>query len=884
MKQKFHIGKKATAIATAGAFVVAMGVPQLGGISAASAESMSAEGYVTAAASRAAQPAPEILGLSGVEETGGSTGAAAYGVQDWANPKYYIMGDANSNPNPYMVNAVSVTNGTDTSASPTIVQNTSRNGGGRGPMGALATYGSDTTDDAVWDMAPDVVVGIGTASGTADYTSEDYAGAAATANGWTSYEPIGVEYLTASNTNIVKEMYELAEAGDKVVADSNGTKKLRYGSALDIAKNFERYIVGTQGYILKAINAGTVSKKTVAAVSSYDETSKTFTLLKSGVAEGTASSNKLLEACEQVSDNLIDKLGKETATAEELAQADAIVIGGQSGGAGEALTDPNAIVAKMDASLVAKTYYVDSSKANPGSMYGVVMNSVENTQNIGRVLGFVYPEVVDQDDWMCYYYDKFYHIKSDKLAEVIDNAMDGVRNYDATDAANYMNWTEADAATYDADAVQAKIQEGVSYLKGYDSTQLSSALVPSDYLADDATSTVDISKASVVLSQTSYTADGTAKTPAVSSVTLPWGTKLSASDYTVAYKSNTSAGTATVTITGTGNYAGTASATFTIKGPGADAWKRLAGNTAFGTMKQIVNEGWDSNDSDWVSAGKYAIVATTNGYYDALSASGLAGLLNCPILMTAPDKLTDTTSALITSKGVKNIIVVGGTSAVSANTFNQIKKLGVSVERVAGNTAIGTANKIYERGKKVGSGWGSDAIVATSSSYQDALSIAPYAYAKKAPIFLAKGKPGTLADTSSKAIKNGGFSRTIITGGTAAVASSVESQVTKTTKRLAGNTAYGTSRKIADFCIKEGGMTAAHMGVATGRSYYDALAGAALCGKKNSVLILADDGNSNTVDNVVKPNKKALEKSCYVFGGTSAVSTSVENKIKEASK
>ena len=398
----------------------------------------------------------------------------------------------------------------------------------------------------------------------------------------------------------------------------------------------------------------------------------------------------------------------------------------------------------------------------------------------------------------------------------------------------------------------------------------------------------DIAVAGISGIKASYEETGSAIEPVPTVTYCPAGgqaTKLKAgADYDVSYANNKSVGTATVTITGKGNWAGVKTATFKITARpvvGAAAWKRLSGNTAIGTMKQIVNEGWSKSD--------YAIVATTAGYYDALSASGLAGLLDCPILMTAPDKLTDTTAKLITSKKVKNVIVVGGTSAVSANTFNQIKKLGVSVERVAGNTAIGTANKIYAYGNtllkagKIKSGWGTDAIVATASGYQDALSIAPYAYQKKAPIFLAKGKPGTLADTSSKAIKNGGFTRTIITGGEAAVAKSVESQVTKSWKRLWGNTAYGTSRKIADFCIKEG-MTAAHMGVATGRSYYDALAGAALCGKMNSVLILADDGNSNNVDNVVKPNKKALEKSCYVFGGKAAVSTNVENKIKEASK
>ncbi len=306
----------------------------------------------------------------------------------------------------------------------------------------------------------------------------------------------------------------------------------------------------------------------------------------------------------------------------------------------------------------------------------------------------------------------------------------------------------------------------------------------------------------------------------------------------------------------------------------SSTWKRLAGNTALGTMKQIVNEGWTSGS-------KYAIIATTNGYYDALAASALAGLMNnSPVLMTAPDKLSDATKQLLQSKKVKDVVIVGGTQAVSANVESQIRALGIGVlTRCAGNTAIGTANKIYEYGKRVNGGWGDDAIVATAKSYQDALSIAPYAYQKKAPIFLAQGKDGTLTSGTVKAIQNGGFKRTIITGGTAAVAKSVESQVTKSWKRLWGNTAYGTSRKIADFCIKEGNMTAAHMGVATGRSYYDALAGAALCGKMNSVLILADDGNSNTVDNVVKVYRAQLQQSCYVFGGRSAIQPTVWNKI-----
>ncbi len=354
-------------------------------------------------------------------------------------------------------------------------------------------------------------------------------------------------------------------------------------------------------------------------------------------------------------------------------------------------------------------------------------------------------------------------------------------------------------------------------------------------------------------------------------------------DYELSYRDNVNPGTATVTVAGLGNWAGKQEATFTIEAapgpaPVAGVWKRLAGNTALGTMKAIVNEGWEKSE--------YAIVATNRSYHDALSASGLAGLLECPVLITAPDALSAQTEALLVSKKVGRVVIVGGTNAVSSAVESRIKALGASVDRVGGGTAVGTANKIYEYGKTVNGGWGSDRIVATAGSYQDALSIAPYAYAKKAPIFLAQAKDGMLSEKTAKMLKAGTFARTIIVGGTAAVSSKAEEQVEKPgvfLERLAGNTAYGTCRRIAEFCLSEG-MTAAHMGVATGRSYHDALVGAALCGKNNSILILADDKNSNNAAKVVRPHKADLQKDCYIFGGTMAVSAPVERAVKAVSE
>ena len=73
----------------------------------------------------------------------------------------------------------------------------------------------------------------------------------------------------------------------------------------------------------------------------------------------------------------------------------------------------------------------------------------------------------------------------------------------------------------------------------------------------------DISGCTITLSQTSFTYDGKAKQP---SVTVKNGSKIlvSGTDYTVSYKNNTNAGTATVIVTGKGNYTGSISKTFAI--------------------------------------------------------------------------------------------------------------------------------------------------------------------------------------------------------------------------------------------------------------------------------------------------------------------------------
>ena len=79
-----------------------------------------------------------------------------------------------------------------------------------------------------------------------------------------------------------------------------------------------------------------------------------------------------------------------------------------------------------------------------------------------------------------------------------------------------------------------------------------------------ALSRISISKASVTLSTSTYAYDGKAKKPGVT-VKLNGKTLKNGTDYAVSYSNNTKVGTATVKITGKGNYTGSVSKTYNIK-------------------------------------------------------------------------------------------------------------------------------------------------------------------------------------------------------------------------------------------------------------------------------------------------------------------------------
>lgn len=298
--------------------------------------------------------------------------------------------------------------------------------------------------------------------------------------------------------------------------------------------------------------------------------------------------------------------------------------------------------------------------------------------------------------------------------------------------------------------------------------------------------------------------------------------------------------------------------------------KRLAGETAADTMQAIVQTAFPHT--------RKTVVLTTNAaYFDALSANALAGALHAPVLLTDINELPVQTRSELQRMQTKTVYICGGSLVVSQAVEDELNQMGIKVKRIFGEKADDTANKIARTLPRISD----TCFVTTSWGYADALSASSYAYAKQAPIFLTNYDDGTLSSATLETIRSKGFKRVIIVGGTSVVSPEVEQTLSAwsiaNVERVAGETSYDTSLQLAQKLLSMG-LRANNMGIATGLDYLDALCGAALCGRYDSVIVLADDTNSSAVETFMAQNRMAI-KSYAIFGGNAAVGEDTERTI-----
>lgn len=305
---------------------------------------------------------------------------------------------------------------------------------------------------------------------------------------------------------------------------------------------------------------------------------------------------------------------------------------------------------------------------------------------------------------------------------------------------------------------------------------------------------------------------------------------------------------------------------------------RLAGTNRYGTAAVSALKAYPDG-------AETAILVSGEDFPDALSAASYAGAKKAPILITNPGHVPEETRDTILALKTKKIVIIGGTSAVSEQAQNELTYIcGIqsgNISRIYGDDRQGTARAVYETGQKEGLFTADACIIASGERAADALSMSPWSYGMKMPVFLTDAS-GRLSDTDLSYAK--GFAKVYIAGGESVVSSDVQSQIGTSAVRFDGKDRYETSAKIASAFA--GGSDSHYNGTAFASgmdgAYADALTACAMQGNKPAPILLADGDSGAGIDLVKQAFRTSGVTSITILGGNAAVSAKTAAAIKSA--
>jgi putative cell wall-binding protein len=311
---------------------------------------------------------------------------------------------------------------------------------------------------------------------------------------------------------------------------------------------------------------------------------------------------------------------------------------------------------------------------------------------------------------------------------------------------------------------------------------------------------------------------------------------------------------------------------------------RIAGSSRYATAAQIA--------IDTFGKASGIILATGETFPDALSASFLAGYVNSPILLSQRTSIPQVTTDAFTTLGVKEVVILGGTAAISSEVEEQLKQT-YSVVRLSGQDRFATAANVAlavnpgDIGELDGA---RTAFLTYGYGFADALSVGPLAFAGRFPILLnGQGPLGTPTKVALDRLK---ITHVVIVGGK--ISTGAQDELTKlniTSERVQGSDRFATATAVADFALARLHFVNDHVNLARGvdpsnpeLGFADALAGSVHAGKESVPLLLTHPTELS------KPTLAWLEGHAstlatgHILGGESAVTKAVQSAATSAAR
>lgn len=294
---------------------------------------------------------------------------------------------------------------------------------------------------------------------------------------------------------------------------------------------------------------------------------------------------------------------------------------------------------------------------------------------------------------------------------------------------------------------------------------------------------------------------------------------------------------------------------------------RISGSNRFSTAVEVSKMNYKKSET--------VILANSEKATDILTTSPLAESLECPVLYTKDNAIPEETISEMERLGVKRVIVIGGKKSVSDSVFKELSSK-YELNRVAGSDRFDTANKIAKEVVKRSSEK-KKAIMVSSESYADALTISSLATKENIPIVITNSK--NLSEKTEEFLKNNEIKEIVYVGGNNSISNEVQKETEKkgikTVARYAGKDRYETATIISNNVRPDSDFSV----YVNGENLSDAITANSLCANLKSPILLVKK------DTIPDPVKKTMDGKArfnrIIVGGENSVSKNVEKEIKE---
>lgn len=255
-----------------------------------------------------------------------------------------------------------------------------------------------------------------------------------------------------------------------------------------------------------------------------------------------------------------------------------------------------------------------------------------------------------------------------------------------------------------------------------------------------------------------------------------------------------------------------------------DDFEVLEGQDRFATAAAVADRGWQ---------GGPVYLASGRNFPDALAATPVVASAKGALLLTESGTLPTSTRAWLEAHDVPEVVVLGGTTAISDRVMTAVGDIVDDVRRVQGTDRFATAAAVADELPDA------DVVyVAAGRSFADALSVGPVAATNDGVIALVEADRVPAATASL--LRDRSPSSVVVVGGTAVILDSVVAELERlsgaTVTRIAGVDRYATSAALAEEMSAGTGAV-----VVSGRGFPDALAAGPMAAAGDLPLLLVGD-------------------------------------------